>query len=121
MLLLFKASFLSHGGFAIFPAPSAVQLRVGWPIMAGDGSSSCPLAGDHIFSSLQKPSRSYQVAGGGGVLNGELVGDRTTFHVPSHWDSLVDLLQRFNCYADLPRCVIASCRSNPTTMGNSFD
>jgi len=64
--------------------------------MAGDGSSSCPLAGDHIFSSRF----SCQVAGGGGVLNGELVGDRTMSHVPS----LVDLLQRFNYYAVLPRC-----------------
>jgi len=42
-------------------------------------------------------------------------------HVPSHWDSLVDLLQRFNYSADLPRCGIASCRSSPTTMGNSLD
>jgi len=85
--------------------------------MAGDGSSSCPLAGDHIFFSRF----SCQVAGGGGVLNGELVGDRTMPHVPSHWNSLVHLLQRYNYSSDLPRCGIASCRSSHTTMGNSLD
>jgi len=55
------------------------------------------------------------------VLNGELVGDGTMSHVPSHWDSLVDLLQRFNYSSDLPRCGIASCRSSPTKMGNSLN
>jgi len=46
---------------------------------------------------------SCQVAGGGGALNGELVGDRAMSHVPSHWKSLVHLLQHFNYTADLPR------------------
>jgi len=79
--------------------------------MASDGSSSCPLA-ETLFSPPYRSRRvlhlrfSCQVAGGGGVLNGELVGDRAMSHVPSQWDSLVDLLQRFNYSADLPRCGI---------------
>jgi len=95
--------------------------------MAGDGSSSCSLAAGPSCSPPYRSRRvlhlrfSCQVAGGGGVLSGELVGDRTMSHVPSHWDSLVDLLQRFNYSVDLPRCGIASCRSSPTTMGNSLD
>jgi len=64
---------------------------------------------------------SCQVIGGGVVLNGELVGDRAISHVPSHWETLVDLLQRFNYSADLPRCGIDSCRSSPTIIGNSLD
>jgi len=100
----FKASFSSLGCFAIFSAPPLVQLRVpiGWPIMAGDGSSSCPLFSPPYRSRRVLQLRlSCQVAGGGGVLNGELVGDRTMSHIPSHWDSLVDLLHRFNYSADL--------------------
>jgi len=62
---------------------------------------------------------SCQVAGGGVVLNGEPVVDLAKSHVPSHWDSQVDLLQHFNYSADLPSCGIASCRSSPTIMGNS--
>jgi len=42
-------------------------------------------------------------------------------HVPSHWDSLVDLLQHFNYSADWPCRGIASCRWNPSIMGNSLD
>jgi len=73
----FKAFFSSYECFAIFPAPSVVQLRIPISIldleeggaelgtglfrlmlhevvlvMAGDGFSSCPLADDLISTSL---------------------------------------------------------------------
>jgi len=63
---------------------------------------------------------SCQVAGGGVVLNGEHVVDLAKSDVLSHWASQVDLLQHFNYSADLPSGGIASCRSSPTIMGNSF-
>jgi len=38
-------------------------------------------------------------------------GERSlTGHVPSHFGSVLDLLQHLNCSADLPYCCIASCR-----------
>jgi len=83
-------------------------------VMAGDGSSSCPFPPPYRSRRVVHLRFSCQVDGGGGVLNGELVGDRAMSHVPSHWNYLLDLLQHFNYCADLPRCGIASCRSSPT-------